>query len=68
MQSLSSHEQRLSRLSGKFPLKSNCLKEREYFDSGDYAVTKTGKASLVNTESDGTQPPPLEKTPSLSFQ
>jgi cAMP-regulated phosphoprotein/endosulfine conserved region len=53
-QSLSPDEQRLFRLYGKLPSKSDHLKERKYFDSGDYALSKTGNASSVDTESPGT--------------
>jgi len=64
--SLSSDEQRLFRLYGKLPSKSDHLKERKYFDSGDYALSKTGKASSVDTESIGTQHPLPENIRHLS--
>ncbi|KAJ8611079.1 hypothetical protein MRB53_038166 [Persea americana] len=46
--SLSEEEQKLFRLYGKLPnrkdLLSKKLQERKYFDSGDYAMSKAGKA------------------------
>ncbi|WFD19038.1 hypothetical protein MCAP1_001253 [Malassezia caprae] len=46
--SLSEEEQKLFRLYGKLPnrkdLLANKLKERKYFDSGDYALSKAGRA------------------------
>jgi cAMP-regulated phosphoprotein/endosulfine conserved region len=60
-QSLSADEQRLFRLYGKLPNKKdllqNKLKERKYFDSGDYALSKAGKASDSGVTSIGTQHP-----------
>ena len=48
MSSLSEEEQKLFRLYGKLPnrkdLLANRLKERKYFDSGDYALSKAGRA------------------------
>lgn len=48
-QSLSEEEQKLFRLYGKLPNRKdvlgNKLKERKYFDSGDYALSKAGKQS-----------------------
>ncbi|RMY86115.1 hypothetical protein D0861_06106 [Hortaea werneckii] len=45
---LSEEEQKLFRLYGKLPNKKdllqNKLKERKYFDSGDYAMSKAGKS------------------------
>lgn len=68
--SLSSDEQRLFRLYGKLPNKKdllqNKLKERKYFDSGDYALSKAGKASSVDTGSVGSQHPLPENIPHLS--
>ena len=47
-QQLSEEEQKLFRLYGKLPNKKdllqNKLKERKYFDSGDYAMSKAGKS------------------------
>lgn len=49
MQKLTPEEQELFRKFGRLPtrkdLLSNKLKERKYFDSGDYALSKAGKAS-----------------------
>ncbi|PVH80592.1 Endosulfine-domain-containing protein [Cadophora sp. DSE1049] len=68
--SLSPDEQRLFRLYGKLPSKSDHLakhlKERKYFDSGDYALSKAGKASEVDTGSVGSQHPLPENIPHLS--
>lgn len=48
VQKLSEEEQKLFRLYGKLPNKKdllqNKLKERKYFDSGDYAMSKAGKS------------------------
>ena len=69
-QSLSPDEQRLFRLYGKVPSKNDHLakhlKERKYFDSGDYALQKAGKASSVDTGSVGSQHPLPENIPHLS--
>jgi len=68
--SLSPDEQRLFRLYGKLPSKADhlakTLKERKYFDSGDYALSKAGKASSVDTGSVGSQHPLPENIPHLS--
>jgi len=68
--SLSADEQRLFRLYGKLPNKKdllqNKLKERKYFDSGDYALSKAGKASDVGVTSIGSQHPLPENIPHLS--
>jgi len=68
--SLSPDEQRLFRLYGKLPSKADHLakqlKERKYFDSGDYALSKAGKASSVDTGSVGSQHPLPENIPHLS--
>lgn len=68
--SLSPDEQRLFRLYGKLPSKSDHLakhlKERKYFDSGDYALSKAGKASSVDTGSVGSQHPLPENIPHLT--
>jgi hypothetical protein len=70
IKSLSPDEQRLFRLYGKLPSKSDHLakhlKERKYFDSGDYALSKAGKASSVDTGSVGSQHPLPENIPHLS--
>lgn len=69
-QSLSPDEQRLFRLYGKLPTKTDHLakhlKERKYFDSGDYALSKSGAASSVDTGSVGTEHPLPENIPHLS--
>lgn len=68
--SLNSEEQKLFRLYGKLPnrndLLQNKLKERKYFDSGDYALSKAGKASDVGVTSIGSQHPLPENIPHLS--
>ncbi|CAI7588059.1 unnamed protein product [Penicillium pancosmium] len=65
---MSSDEQRLFRLYGKMPNKKdllqNKLKERKYFDSGDYALSKAGKASDVT--SIGSRHPVPENIPHLT--
>lgn len=70
MQSLSPDEQRLFRLYGKLPSKADHLakhlKERKYFDSGDYALSKAGKAGSVDTGSVGSQHPLPENIPHLT--
>ncbi|EPQ62699.1 Bgt-3647 [Blumeria graminis f. sp. tritici] len=67
---LSPDEQRLFRLYGKIPSKANHLakimKDRKYFDSGDYALSKAGKADSVDTGSVGSQHPVPENIPHLS--
>ncbi|OKL60288.1 hypothetical protein UA08_04311 [Talaromyces atroroseus] len=69
-QSLSPDEQRLLRLYGKVPTKKdllqNKLKERKYFDSGDYALSKAGKASDVGVTSIGSRHPVPENIPHLT--
>lgn len=59
--SLSPEEQRLFRLYGKLPnrndLLQNKLKERKYFDSGDYALSKAGKASDAGVTQVGREHP-----------
>ena len=70
LQSLSPDEQRLFRLYGKLPSKADhlakALKERKYFDSGDYALSKAGKAGSVDTGSVGSEHPLPENIPHLS--
>jgi hypothetical protein len=67
MQPLSPDEQRLFRLYGKLPSKSDHLakhlKERKYFDS---ALSKAGKASSVDNGSVGSQHPLPGNIPHLS--
>ncbi|KFY43095.1 hypothetical protein V495_04168 [Pseudogymnoascus sp. VKM F-4514 (FW-929)] len=64
--SLTIDERRLFRLYGKLPSKFSHLTEHKYFDSGDYALSKAGKASSVDNESVGSQHPLLENIPHLS--
>ncbi|KAI0201922.1 camp-regulated phosphoprotein/endosulfine conserved region-domain-containing protein [Astrocystis sublimbata] len=68
--SLTPDEQRLFRLYGKLPSKSDHfakhLKERKYFDSGDYAMSKAGKGDKLDTGSVGSQHPVPEDIPHLS--
>lgn len=68
--SLSSDEQRLFRMYGKLPNKKdllqNKLKERKYFDSGDYALSKAGKAGDTGVTSIGTEHPNAENIPHAS--
>ncbi|KAK0644534.1 camp-regulated phosphoprotein/endosulfine conserved region-domain-containing protein [Cercophora newfieldiana] len=70
IKSLSPEEQRLFRLYGKLPTKSDHfakhLKERKYFDSGDYAMSKAGKGNSVDTGAVGSQHPVPENIPHLS--
>ncbi|KAF3936637.1 hypothetical protein ABW19_dt0202868 [Dactylella cylindrospora] len=67
--SLSEEEQKLFRLYGKLPSKrdilSNKLKERKYFDSGDYALSKAGKASDVGVTQIGSKHPLPENIPHI---
>lgn len=68
-QSLSPEEQRLFRLYGKLPSRSDHfakhLKDRKYFDSGDYALSKAGKADSVDTAV-GSEHPVPENIPHLA--
>jgi len=70
LNSLSPDEQRLLRLYGKMPNKKdllqNKLRERKYFDSGDYALSKAGKASDVGVTSIGSRHPLPENIPHLT--
>ncbi|KAI1140572.1 Endosulfine-domain-containing protein [Hypoxylon sp. FL0543] len=70
VKSLSPDEQRLFRLYGKLPSKSDHfakhLKERKYFDSGDYAMSKAGKGDSVDAGSVGSQHPVPENIPHLT--
>ncbi|KAK7749169.1 hypothetical protein SLS62_008350 [Diatrype stigma] len=70
IKSLTPDEQRLFRLYGKLPSKSDHfakhLKERKYFDSGDYAMSKAGKGDSVDTGAVGSQHPVPENIPHLS--
>ncbi|KAL6714939.1 hypothetical protein ACLMJK_007199 [Lecanora helva] len=68
--SMTEEEQKLFRLYGKLPNKKdllqNKLKERKYFDSGDYALSKAGKAPEGGVTSIGSQHPLPENIPHLS--
>lgn len=70
VKSLSPEEQRLFRLYGKLPSRSDHfakhLKERKYFDSGDYAMSKAGKGDGVDAGAVGSQHPVPENIPHLS--
>ncbi|KAG5983736.1 hypothetical protein E4U54_006209 [Claviceps lovelessii] len=68
--SLSPEEQRLFRLYGKLPSRSDHfakhLKDRKYFDSGDYAMSKAGKGDGVDAGAVGSEHPLPENIPHLS--
>ncbi|KAH6899729.1 camp-regulated phosphoprotein/endosulfine conserved region-domain-containing protein [Thelonectria olida] len=70
VKSLTPEEQRLFRLYGKLPSRSDhftkVLKERKYFDSGDYAMSKAGKGDSVDAGAVGSQHPSPENIPHLS--
>lgn len=67
---MSPDEAKLFRLYGKLPNKKdllqNKLKERKYFDSGDYALSKAGKASDIGVTSIGREHPVPEKIPHIA--
>jgi len=69
---LSEEEQKLFRLYGKLPTHKNNLmkmqKERKYFDSGDYALSKAGVAPQTNvgTAIPNPQNIPHASTPSIN--
>jgi hypothetical protein len=67
---MSADEARLFRLYGKLPNKKdllqNKLKERKYFDSGDYALSKAGKAGDVGVTQVGREHPNPEKIPHIA--
>ncbi|KAI4716045.1 Endosulfine-domain-containing protein [Aureobasidium sp. EXF-10727] len=71
-QAMSPDEQRLFRMYGKLPDKKNLLQnklkgqERKYFDSGDYALSKAGKAGDVGVTSIGVEHPSPDTIPHLS--
>jgi hypothetical protein len=70
VKSLTPDEQRLFRLYGKLPSRSDHfakhLKDRKYFDSGDYAMSKAGKGDGVDAGAVGSQHPVPENIPHLS--
>ncbi|CAI9632736.1 hypothetical protein GT037_009361 [Alternaria burnsii] len=67
---MSEQEAKLFRLYGKLPNKKdllqNKLKERKYFDSGDYALSKAGKAGDVGVTQVGREHPNPEKIPHIA--
>ncbi|KAG8915764.1 hypothetical protein FRC03_001362 [Tulasnella sp. 419] len=67
LNSMSEEEQKLFRLYGKLPTHKNVLtkvqKDRKYFDSGDYALSKAGVAPQANV---GTAIPSPENIPHAS--
>lgn len=67
---MTAEEAKLFRLYGKLPNKKdllqNKLKERKYFDSGDYALSKAGKASDVGVTQVGREHPNPEKIPHIA--
>ncbi|KAK5171234.1 uncharacterized protein LTR77_004378 [Saxophila tyrrhenica] len=69
---LTEEEQKLFRLYGKLPNKKdllqNKLKERKYFDSGDYAMSKAGKSDGALAGGLGREHPSPENIPHLSQQ
>ncbi|KAK5138240.1 hypothetical protein LTR08_003301 [Meristemomyces frigidus] len=69
---LSEEEQKLFRLYGKLPNKKdllqNKLKERKYFDSGDYAMSKAGKSDAGLVGGLGRGHPSPESIPHLTSQ
>ncbi|KAF4553260.1 mRNA stability protein [Elsinoe fawcettii] len=70
--SLTPDEQRLFRMYGKLPNKQDLLKnklkgqERKYFDSGDYAMSKAGKADDGGVTAIGREHPSPDTIPHLS--
>lgn len=70
VKSLSPEEQRLFRLYGKLPSRSDHfakhLKDRKYFDSGDYAMSKAGRGDGVDAGAVGSEHPVPENIPHLS--
>jgi len=65
--SLSEEDQKVFQRYGKLPSKRDILgqklKERKYFDSGDYALSKAGKASDVGVTTIGLKHPLPENIP-----
>jgi hypothetical protein len=72
LQSLTEEEQKLFRLYGKLPSKKDLLqtklKERKYFDSGDYALSKAGKSDNALVGGLGHAHPSPDTIPHLSQQ
>ncbi|KAK4575310.1 hypothetical protein LTR86_001163 [Recurvomyces mirabilis] len=69
---LTEEEQKLFRLYGKLPnrkdLLQNKLKERKYFDSGDYAMSKAGKDDVGLVGGLGREHPSPDTIPHLATQ
>lgn len=67
VQTLTPEEQRLYRMYGKLPSRSDMLnkklKDRKYFDSGDYALSQAGKASAIGVTSVGSKHPNPDTIP-----
>ncbi|KAL8763772.1 MAG: hypothetical protein Q9194_007257 [Teloschistes cf. exilis] len=78
---MTEEEQKLFRLYGKLPNKKDLLQnklkfsrrklipesqERKYFDSGDYALSKAGKASDVGVTQVGREHPNPDKIPHIA--
>ncbi|KAK9461746.1 camp-regulated phosphoprotein/endosulfine conserved region-domain-containing protein [Lipomyces oligophaga] len=64
---LSPDEQRMLRMYGRLPSRhdilQNKLKDRKYFDSGDYALSKAGRAGSADVTNVGSQHPVPENIP-----
>ncbi|GAO48461.1 hypothetical protein G7K_2634-t1 [Saitoella complicata NRRL Y-17804] len=65
--SLTEEEKKLFKLYGKLPARKDILasklNERKYFDSGDYALSKAGKASDAGVTNVGYEHPSPESIP-----
>ncbi|KAK7208421.1 camp-regulated phosphoprotein/endosulfine conserved region-domain-containing protein [Myxozyma melibiosi] len=65
--SLSPEEQRILNMYGRLPSSHDIiqkkLNDRKYFDSGDYALSKAGKAASAGVTSIGSQHPVPENIP-----
>lgn len=67
MQNLPPSEQQNAARFARYPINPRKhLQERRYFDSGDYALAKAGKANAVDTGNIGSEHPVPEKIPHLS--
>lgn len=64
---MSAEEQRLYRMYGKLPSRSDLLnkklKDRKYFDSGDYALSQSGHGSSIGVTSVGSKHPNPDSIP-----
>ncbi|KAK9466787.1 camp-regulated phosphoprotein/endosulfine conserved region-domain-containing protein [Lipomyces arxii] len=69
-QNLTPDEERILKMYGKLPSRNDIiqkkLKDRKYFDSGDYALSKAGKASSAGVTNIGSQHPVPENIPHSS--